>query len=211
MKLDGLEECRRCTRLANHLDEVRGQQPDYHCAPVGSWGARDPRLLIVGLAPGMHGANKTGKAFVGDSSGRTLFAALHASGWATSAEPERARLNQARITNAVKCLPPENRPIAAEINACRPWLVRELELFLPERRRAPRAVLCLGGVAFSAVCSTLDVGRQRFAHGSCLELPGNARLYASFHPSRQNVNTGRLSVDMLEALLKECREFLHLL
>ena len=200
-----LAKCRRCPRLAQHLDHMAELHPDHHCAPVGRWGAKRPRLLIVGLAPGASGANRTGRAFVGDSSGKTLFAALANTGWATSVHPHDARLPRAAITNVVKCLPPENRPTAAEIRECGIWLAPELEAHL-KRSRRPSAVLCLGGVATDAVRRMLGLPRRPFEHGWIEPLAGSHYLASAYHPSRQNVNTGRLKPGMLEAVLNELRE-----
>lgn len=204
--LKALDQCRRCPRLASYLYELRQRFPEHHNAPVGSWGSGRPRLLIVGLAPGLHGANRTGRAFVGDASGRTLFEALSASGWATSSDPSAARLAGARITNAVKCLPPGNRPNAEELRTCTTWLEQELRAFLPARRRTPRAVLCLGTVAYQAVRTALGLPARRFAHASEEAVDAGTWLYASYHPSRQNVNTGRLTRSMLVDVLRRIRD-----
>ena len=114
LSYDELSACRACPRLAAHLATVREAHPDYHCQPVGAWGSPRARLLIVGLAPGLHGANRCGQPFTGDASGAFLFAALSRSGFASDPDPARARLRNVRITNAVKCLPPGNRPLAAD-------------------------------------------------------------------------------------------------
>ncbi len=203
--LAGLAGCRRCPRLARHHLEVREQYPDYHAAPVGAWGSARHRLLIVGLAPGLHGAARTGKAFVGDASGEFLFTAMHATGFASNANPQRARLHGARITNAVKCLPPGNAPQAVETRNCAPFLQAELAAFTPGPRSAPRVLLTLGGVAHRAVCRALEVPGNDFAHGSERYLQPNLLLLASFHPSRLNVNTGRLTADMLQRIFERVR------
>ena len=207
--MNALEACRRCTRLVSHLRELRAQYPEYHNAPVGSWGAGRPRLLIVGLAPGLHGANRTGRAFVGDSSGRTLFEALAATGWSSSADPLAASLSGARITNVAKCLPPENRPSAEEIANCGSWLQAELNRFLPPARRTPRAVLCLGTVAHHTVRRQLGLEPAAFKHGDVDAFARRSWLFTSYHPSRQNVNTGRLTPDMLQDVLTRIRQHLY--
>lgn len=206
LMLNDLPRCTRCPRLAQHLCTLRERLPQHHNAPVGSWGSVRPRLLIVGLAPGLHGANRTGRAFVGDASGRTLFEALYASGWATSTDPFAARLVRARITNVVKCLPPENRPTTEELRTCASWLAQELDAFLPSRRRSPRAVLCLGTVAYHTVRSALRLPAARFVHASAEEVDDGTWLHASYHPSRQNVNTGRLTLEMLVDVLHSVRD-----
>ncbi len=204
--LERLDQCRRCPRLAKHLQALREHYPEHHNAPVGSWGSTRPRLLIVGLAPGLHGANRTGRAFVGDASGRTLFEALYQAGWATSSDPHAARLVGARITNVVKCLPPENRPNTAELRTCASWLAQELDAFLPPRRRTPRTVLCLGTVAYQSMRNALGLPTARFAHAAAEEVDDSTWLYASYHPSRQNVNTGRLTLEMLVHVLNRVRD-----
>ncbi len=203
-----LSLCRACPRLARHHDVVREQHPHYHAAPVGQWGDRHARLLIVGLAPGLHGATRTGQAFVGDSSGKTLFAALARSGWASHAEPEDAKLLRARITNVVKCLPPANRPDASEINQCQPWLQSELADFWSANIRTRRVVLCLGGVAYHATRKALALDKAVFSHGVMEQLDERRWLAASYHPSRQNVNTGRLTPEMLVEILAKIRRTL---
>ena len=124
-------DCRKCDRLAGFLDEVRTQYPDYHARPVPSFGDPDARLLVVGLAPGMHGANATGRPFTGDHAGILLYETLHACGFASAPESRSAddslELLDCRITNAVRCLPPQNKPVGAEINACNDYLREELE------------------------------------------------------------------------------------
>ena len=200
--LSTLSECVRCPRLVAHHVQVRAAYPHYHAAPVGAWGIARARLLIVGLAPGLHGATRTGRAFVGDASGEFLFAALHRQGFATHAEPALARLCNARITNVVKCLPPGNAPTGSEIQACSGYLQSELRGFCPLGARTPRVVLTLGGVAHRAVCRALDVKGAAFGHGSEWRVRPNLTLLSSFHPSRLNVNTGRLTAGMLDAVLE---------
>lgn len=202
--------CGRCSRLVSHIAEVRDAHPGYHCAPVPAWGASNSRLLVVGLAPGLHGANRTGQPFTGDASGRTLFAALLASGFAEEVQVGRAspaaapqqislKLRNCRITNAVKCLPPVNRPLPAEVQRCAPYLRQEIdELWRPTMRR-PRVILALGQIALLAVLDALELSRGslKFAHGASTEVAPGLKVFASYHPSRQNVNTGRLTLPML--------------
>jgi len=125
--------CRRCDRLAGFLDQVKSQNPDYFCKPVPPFGADNPGLLVVGLAPGMHGANATGRPFTGDHAGILLYQTLHKYGFASAPESVSAgdglRLIDCCITNAVKCLPPQNKPVGAEINQCRDFLSAELDAF----------------------------------------------------------------------------------
>jgi uracil-DNA glycosylase family 4 len=186
--------------------EVRERHPDYHAAPVAAWGSKRSRLLIVGLAPGLHGANRTGRPFTGDASGAFLFRGLHAFGFASAPDANRAQLRGARITNALKCLPPENRPLAGELGNCRPYLQAELEELLGRRPRRPRVILGLGRLAFEAVGRALEAPPVPFAHGASIALARNAWLIASYHPSRQNTNTGRLTEAMLDDVLAAVRD-----
>jgi uracil-DNA glycosylase family 4 len=180
-------------------------------------------MLIIGLAPGMHGANRTGRPFTGDSSGDFLFKALLRAGFASSEQAAHAKLIGVRITNAVKCLPPENRPVAAEIANCAPYLAEELRTLCGERPRRARVVLCLGRLAHEAALKALalGVGADRgqagssrselpaFAHGRRTEMARNIHLLDTYHPSRQNTNTGRLTEEMLDDVLATARQLLE--
>jgi uracil-DNA glycosylase family 4 len=189
--------CRLCPRLARHLDRARAAHPEYHARPVTPFGAARPRLLVVGLAPGMHGANRTGRPFTGDYAGVLLYETLHAFGFAnrpvSTAAGDGLKLLHCRITNAVKCLPPENKPTPAEIVRCNPYLKDEIAA-LADRT----AILALGVVAHGAVLKALDIRRAacRFAHGARHELPRGLVLYDSYHCSRYNTQTKRLSKEM---------------
>jgi uracil-DNA glycosylase family 4 len=195
--------CRQCQRLTCHQKEQKKNYPSHHCAPVPQWGATRGRLLIVGLAPGLHGAGRTGKGFVGDDSGAFLFKALRRFGFATSSTSEEAALRKAAITNIVKCLPPNNRPSGDEKSNCLPFLREELEIFAPGVRAKPRVVLCLGSEAFYTVQSLLGLQREDFSHGKAISLSPNYSLFSSYHPSRLNVNTRRLTQDMFFDLFGE--------
>jgi len=157
----------------------------------------------------MHGANRTGAPFTGDASGTFLFRALHKAGFASAADANSARLLGARITNAVKCLPPENRPIAAEINNCASYLANELEQLTGQRPRRNRVVLCLGKLAHDAVSRVLDDRLPAFRHGQRSQT-SRARLWAvdTYHPSRLNTNTGRLSEAMLDDIVLKISDLL---
>ena len=196
-----LLRCRACPRLAATRDSLRRRHPDYHAAPVPAWGRRDARLLIVGLAPGMHGANRTGRPFTGDASGRFLFEALYRAGFASAPAADEALLLGVRITNAVKCLPPENRPSAAEIGNCSPHLRAEIDTLTGKAPRLPRAILCLGGLAHDAVGRVLERRLAPFEHGQEQALDGRLTLVDTYHPSRLNTNTGRLTAKMLDSVL----------
>ncbi len=200
-----LQHCSRCPRLVALRKEVRISHPDYHAAPVPAWGRQAARLLIVGLAPGMHGANRTGRPFSGDSSGDFLFQALHQAGFSSAPDAARARLINCRITNAVKCLPPGNRPVAAEIRNCRPYLTDELAVLRGVRPRQPRLVLCLGRIAHDAVARSLPEEVPAFRHGRLTELTPNFHLADIYHPSRLNTNTGRLTQAMLDEVFERVR------
>jgi len=203
-----LASCRRCPRLVKWHTQVRREYPSYHASPVGAWGDWRARLLIVGLAPGLHGAARTGRAFVGDASGEFLFAALYRQGFASTATPPSARLIGARVTNVVKCLPPQNAPKAAEIRACGGYLREELRQLCPSAMRLPRVIVALGGVAHRAVCGALDLRRDGFAHGMKREIANRTHLISSIHPSRLNVNTKRLSAAMLDEIFVSARALL---
>lgn len=200
--------CRRCPRLARFLDDVSDRYPDYYCKPVPPFGDTDARFLIVGLAPGMHGANRTGRPFTGDHAGILLYETLHKFGFSTRAESHAAdddlRLTDCRITNAVKCLPPGNKPVGAEINTCNEFLANELR-GMPEES----IVLALGGVAHRAVIKALSLRQAdyKFAHGALHDL-GTLRMINSYHCSRYNTNTRRLTAGMFEAVFAEVRELL---
>jgi len=200
-------ECRRCARLAGFLDEVKLQHPDYFARPVPSFGAERPKLLIVGLAPGMHGANRTGRPFTGDYAGVLLYQTLHKFGYASAAVSLSAddglQLQHCRITNAVKCLPPENKPTGAEINACNRYLAAEIAS-LPN----DIVILALGNVAHQAVLKALDLKAAacKFGHGARHELPDGRILYDSYHCSRYNTQTRRLTEAMFHAVFESIQQ-----
>lgn len=204
-----LSSCRQCPRLAGFLDEVKAENPSYHARPVLPFGADHPRLLIVGLAPGMHGANRTGRPFTGDHAGILLYQTLHRFGFASGPESVSAddglRLLDCRITNAVKCLPPQNKPETAEIRQCNAFLREELAGLPPGT-----AVLALGNVAHQAVlwAQGLKIKDYPFAHAARYNLPGGLALYDSYHCSRYNTQTRRLTTAMFEAVFADIRNHL---
>jgi uracil-DNA glycosylase family 4 len=195
--------CRRCPRLAAFLDLVREQRPTYYCKPVPPFGDRNARLLIVGLAPGMHGANRTGRPFTGDHAGILLYATLFkfglASAPASSAADDGLELKDARITNSVKCLPPQNKPTPLEIKVCNRYLEAELE-----QSRDVRVILALGAIAHVAVlrASKERSSGFRFAHGAEHALSGGRVLLDSYHCSRYNTQTRRLTAGMFETVIE---------
>ncbi len=203
--------CRLCPRLATFLDEVKADNPGFFCKPVPPFGVEQPRLLIVGLAPGLNGANRTGRPFTGDYAGVLLYSTLYRFGFATSGEPLDAAgwanpaltLQDCRITNAVKCLPPANKPETAEVVACNAYLKAELAAM-------PRGtvVLALGNVAHAAVLRAqgLKVKDFVFGHAARHELPGGVTLYDSYHCSRYNTQTRRLTEAMFHAVFASIKE-----
>lgn len=202
-------DCRRCPRLAAFLDTVAERNPGYWCRPVPPFGDANARLLIVGLAPGMHGANRTGRPFTGDFAGVLFYETLHAFGFGTHPESVSAaddlRLIDCRITNSVKCLPPDNKPIGSEINTCNQFLAKELELVRPGS-----VVLALGGIAHRAVVRALGKRQAgfRFAHGAEHAIDERFPLLNSYHCSRYNTNTGRLTPEMFRNVFARARELL---
>jgi len=202
--------CRRCARLAAFLDEVRAAHPGYHAAPVPPFGAPDARLLVVGLAPGMHGANATGRPFTGDHAGILLYATLHRFGFASRPESHHAgddlELNDCRITNAVKCLPPQNKPQPGEVAHCRDYLAAELAQLAPGA-----VVVALGRIAHETLLRAwgLPLKAHAFAHGAehALEVP-RVTLLDSYHCSRYNTQTRRLTPAMFAAVFERARALL---
>ena len=202
-------KCRRCPRLARFLDRVRVAHPDYHACPVAPFGAGRARLLIVGLAPGMHGANRTGRPFTGDFAGILLYDTLHRYGFAdrplSTGAADGLKLKDCRITNAVKCLPPANRPLPDEVRRCNGYLSAEIHA-LP----AGAAILALGLIAHDAVLMALGLKRaaHRFHHGAQHAMPREMVLYDSYHCSRYNTQTRRLTPEMFRDVFEEIRGYL---
>ena len=190
-------DCDRCPRLVAFRENQRAAEPAWHNAPVPSFGGLDSRLLIIGLAPGLRGANRTGRPFTGDFAGDLLYATLVDFGFARgaygAASSDGLTLRDCRITNAVRCVPPQNQPKAAEIGACRGFLEAEIAAM-----SGLRAILALGLVAHGAVLKALGLraGACRFAHGTVHRLDDGRRLFDSYHCSRLNTNTGRLTPAM---------------
>lgn len=202
-------DCRECPRLATFLDEIADKYPGYYCRPVPPFGDRRARLLIVGLAPGMHGANRTGRPFTGDHAGILLYETLHKYGFASHAESLAAddalTLLDCRITNAVKCLPPGNKPVGAEVNTCNRFLANELRTLLQGS-----VVLALGGIAHRAVVKAV-AGRQadyKFGHAAEHDVDSRFLMLDSYHCSRYNTNTGRLTTAMFHTVIARARELL---
>jgi len=200
-------DCRRCPRLAAFLDAVKIEEPNYYCRPVPPFGDANARIVLVGLAPGMHGANRTGRPFTGDHAGillyRTLFKFGLASGPESIAADDALTLIDARITNAVKCLPPANKPLPSEVKECNAYLQAELAA-----SRSARVFLALGAIAHAAVLRAygLKIGQFRFAHAAEHDLGDGRVLLDSYHCSRYNTQTRRLTTDMFEAVIKRAQD-----
>ena len=202
-------DCTDCPRLSQFLIQVRHDQPSYFAKPVPPFGADAPRLLIVGLAPGMHGANRTGRPFTGDHAGILLYETLHRFGFSNQPNSEHAtdslQLIACRITNAVKCLPPGNKPEKLEINNCNNYLSNELNV-LGENV----LVLALGRIAHQAVLLAQDLKQRDFAFSHAAEhrLPSGLTLFDSYHCSRYNTQTRRLTPEMFHAVFARIRRYI---
>lgn len=203
-------DCSLCPRLAAFRDDNRAQFPDKHNAPVAPFGPVDAELLIVGLAPGLRGANFSGRPFTGDYAGDLLYGTLLKYGFAKGtykADPnDGLELINTRISNAVKCVPPENKPIGAEMNACRPFLQSELE-GMPNIK----AIVCLGLISHNNVLKALGEKQSayKFAHGAQHQISNGLSVFDSYHCSRYNTNTGRLTTEMFEDVFKAVQRALN--
>jgi uracil-DNA glycosylase family 4 len=217
---DEITHCRKCPRLVDYLEKVARTKRrayldwTYWGRPVPAFGDPKARLVIIGLAPAAHGANRTGRMFTGDRSGDFLYEQLYRAGFANQPHSKRADdglvLKDTLISAAIRCAPPDNKPLPQEIRNCLPYLERELALV------RPRAILALGGIALNTYLDLLK-GQGRiasraaypFAHGAFFLLPGELpRVFAAYHPSQQNTQTGRLTPVMFASVLKKIRKFL---
>ena len=202
-------QCRDCPRLAGFLDEVGGKYPEYHARPVAPFGDPRARLLIVGLAPGMHGANRSGRPFTGDFAGILLYATLHKFGFASAPQSvsadDKLKLIDCRITNAVKCLPPQNKPELAEVKECNKYLAAEIAA-MPKGG----AVLALGTIAHQAVLMAAGVKPSQlpFRHSARHALPSGLALFDSYHCSRYNTQTKRLTNTMFNQVFVDVVHYL---
>lgn len=200
--------CQRCPRLFDFLEECRKRLPGHFNGPVPSFGDPNPELLVVGLAPGLNGANKTGRPFTGDAAGDLLYPALAKHGFSNDRFDARINdglaLHRAMITNAVRCVPPQNKPIGAEVNTCRDYLLAQIEA-LPSLK----VLLCLGKIAHDSTVRALGgkVAREKFGHGTEYEL-GGYTILSSYHCSRYNVNTGRLTEAMFFEIFARAKALL---
>ena len=199
-------DCALCPRLAGFRRDNRRAYVDFHNAPVPSFGCLEASLLVVGLAPGLRGANRTGRPFTGDYAGDLLYETLLRFGFAAGtyrADPQDGlRLVDCRVTNAVRCVPPENKPTGAEIRSCRPFLDSEIAA-MPRLK----VIVALGTIAHKAVLAATGQPQKAapFAHGAVHSLPDGRTLADSYHCSRYNTNTGRLTPEMFTAVFKNVR------
>lgn len=200
--------CDLCPRLRNFLLELRETKPDYFNAPVPSFGDPNPELLIVGLAPGMHGANRTGRPFTGDWAGDLLYSAIEKYGFSNgsyAADPnDGLELTGAMITNAVRCLPPQNKPVGAETTACRPFLTDQIESLI-----SIKAILTLGKISHDNTVRALGLKLKDhpFGHHKVYNIQKDRRIYSSYHCSRYNTNTKRLTEPMFFEVFEAIRTF----
>lgn len=203
--------CDKCPRLRNFLLELRESHPSYYNAPVPSFGDPEPELLIVGLAPGMHGANRTGRPFTGDWAGDLLYAALEEYGFCKGKYGAEAddglQLKGAMITNAVRCLPPQNKPVGAEATACRPFLTDQIRSY-----GSLKAILTLGKISHDNTIRSqgLRLKEFPFGHHKIYNIQNDIRLYSSYHCSRYNTNTKRLTEKMFFEVFADIRKYLDL-
>ncbi len=203
--------CTRCPRLASYLAESHKRYPSYWCRPVPSFGAAKPRIVVVGLAPGLHGANRTARPFTGDYAGVLLYETLYELGLATRpvsvSADDPLKLVNARIVNAVKCAPPDNKPTPDEIRRCNHYMKVELE-----RLSSARVYVALGRIAHDAVLSAKGLKRSQFPFGHAAEhtLDETRCLLDSYHCSRYNTQTRRLTAQMFKAVLKRACELADL-
>ena len=206
--------CTRCPRLRDYCARVARERKrefrdwEYWGKPVPGFGDPNARLLVVGLAPAAHGANRTGRMFTGDSSGNWLYEALHRFGFANQPaslhRSDGLRLRDCYITAAARCAPPGNKPTPIELVNCRPYLENELRLL-----RRVRVVVALGRVAHESFLKAARLSRVAFAHGAEARLPDGTVLISSYHPSRQNTNTGKLTRRMWYAVFRQVRALLN--
>ena len=204
--------CTRCPRLSQYIKQI-GQEKvkrfiseEYWARPLPSWGDPNAQLLIVGLAPAAHGGNRTGRMFTGDGSGDWLARAMYQSGFAnmptSRSKDDGLVLKDAYITAAIRCAPPDNKPLTIELMNCSQYLVSELQIL-----KNIKVILMLGKIGFDAYCRAAGLRKLRFSHGASYEVNGKM-LLASYHPSRQNTNTGKLTWQMWFDIFKKARSIL---
>lgn len=202
-------DCAKCDRLRSFILEHRACEPSWYNGPVKSFGPADADVLIVGLAPGLRGANRTGRPFTGDYAGKVLYDALLRYGLAAGSFLERADDGlqvDVRITNAVRCVPPQNKPTGAEIRQCNEFLQSELR-----DDPSPKIVLALGRIAHEAILRALGLRLKNyhFGHGLCHQLPTGLTLLSSYHFSRYNMNTGRITQSMVDDIITTLKGLMY--
>ncbi len=203
-------DCRLCPRISRHFDDIRSVYPSYHCGPVAAFGDKKPRLLIVGLGPGLHGANATGRPFTGDHAGILLYQMLYEFGFSNQAiathKNDGLKLHNCRITNAVKCLPPANKPLPTEIKNCNSYLQAELAALHDKL-----VILALGRVAHEAILSAMNLRKKDypFAHNAVHEISSVSYLLDSYHCSRYNTQTRRLTEDMFRKVFSTATRLIN--
>jgi uracil-DNA glycosylase family 4 len=214
-KLESLKEeiisCRKCARLVQWREEVARVKrrayvdQEYWGKPVPGFGDPNARVVVVGLAPGAHGSNRTGRNFTGDASGAFLYPALHRAGFANQPTAESRSdgllLNDLYLTASARCAPPENKPTPEELNNCQPYLERELEIL------NPTVIVCLGRIAFERILRIYAIKNSgwKFGHGALYRMDNGIWLLCSYHPSQQNTLTGKLTVAMFDAIWKKAK------
>ncbi len=210
-----ITHCRLCPRLVAWREQIARQKRKayQHCnywgRPVAGFGDPNARILVVGLAPGAHGSNRTGRMFTGDASGDFLYPALHRAGFANQphsrAPDDGLTLTDLFITAAARCAPPNNKPTPQELNTCQPYLAQEIALL------RPKVIVCLGQIAFERVLRTLNQPRQgkKFGHGVVYQIPDGPTLLCSYHPSQQNTLTGKLTAPMFDEIWQTARRLLQ--
>ena len=205
--------CRKCSRLVEWREEVARvkrkayMDQEYWGKPVPGFGDPKARVMVVGLAPGAHGSNRTGRQFTGDASGKFLYPALHKAGFANQPQSESRGdgliLNDMYITASGRCAPPDNKPSTEELNTCQPYLERELELI------DPVVIVCLGRIAFERILKIYSARSSvyKFAHGASYQLANGKWVLCSYHPSQQNTSTKKLTQKMFDAIWEKAKEF----
>ena len=206
-------QCRKCPRLVQWREEVARvkrkayKDAEYWGKPVPGFGDPQARVLVVGLAPGAHGSNRTGRQFTGDASGGFLYPALYRAGFANQASAESRSdgltLKDMYITASGRCAPPDNKPSPEELNNCQPYLERELEIL------QPKVIVCLGKIAFDRILKIFAIRNLKFSHGAVYELKTDHWLLASYHPSQQNTSTGKLTVKMFDEIWDKAKKLLN--
>ena len=212
---DQIIQCRTCPRLVDWREEVARvnrkayKDVEYWGKPVPGFGDPKARVLVVGLAPGAHGSNRTGRQFTGDASGGFLFPALHRAGFASQASAESRGdgliLKDMYITASGRCAPPDNKPSPEELNNCQPYLEKELEIL------KPKVIVCLGRIAFERILKIFSVrgAVYKFGHGASYQLANGVWVLCSYHPSQQNTSTGKLTAAMFDAVWAQAKNLLN--